>query len=62
MAIIASLERHLEQKSLSARERQFFSSSLYHIPFLSGSHVDLESWMITSYEVDFGSLIGARGL
>jgi len=61
MAIMASLQRHLQQQSLDTRERQFYSSSLHHISALSGFHVELESWMITSYDVDFGSPIGSGG-
>lgn len=59
---MVSLQRHLQQQSLDERERQFYSSSLHHISAISGSHVELESWMITPYDVDFGSLIGSGGL
>jgi hypothetical protein len=62
MAIMASLQRRLQHRSLHERERQFYSSSLQHISVMSGSHVELESWMITSYDVDFGQLIGSGGL
>lgn len=59
---MASLQRHLQQQSLDDRERQFYQSSLHHISILSGSHVELKGWMVTSYDVDFGSLIGSGGL
>lgn len=61
MAIMASLQRHL-QESLDTRERQFYTSSLRQISVSSGSYADLESWTITSYDVEFGPIIGSGGL
>jgi hypothetical protein len=62
MAIMASLQRHLQRHSLDQRERQFYSSSLRYISVSSGTHAELESWTITSYDVEFGPIIGSGGL
>lgn len=62
MAIMASLQRHLQQQSLDRRERQFYMSSLRRISMTSGRHYELESWTITSYDVEFGPIIGSGGL
>lgn len=62
MAIMALLQRQLQQQSLSKREHQFYLSNLHRISMASGSQPELDSWMITSYEVEFGSMIGSGGL
>jgi hypothetical protein len=62
VAMIVSLQRRLDQHFKGDRERQFFSHSLQHLSAVSGYHVKLEDWMITSFEVEFGPEIGAGGL
>jgi hypothetical protein len=59
---MASLQRHLQEQSIDARERQFYSSSLRQISLTSGSHAELESWTITPYDIEFGPIIGSGGL
>lgn len=43
-------------------ERQFYSHTLHYLSSASGKKVELESWMIPSFEVDYGPEIGAGGL
>lgn len=62
MAMMVSLQKRLQNGSDSDRERQFFSQSLHCLSTASGCQVQLEDWMITSFEVDFGKEIGAGGL
>lgn len=62
MGIMVSLHRHLAQKSLDEPERRFFSTSLRYLSTSSGRQVQVESWMVTSYDVEFGPQIGVGGL
>ena len=62
LAVMTSLEKFIVQRLGDARERQFFSHSLNYLSIVSGHHVVLENWMITSYEVEFMSEIGSGGL
>lgn len=62
MAMIVSLQRRLDQRSDGDRERQFFSHVLRYLIITSGLRVELQNWMITSYEVEFGPKIGSGGL
>lgn len=60
--IIVCLQRQLENRSIGGREQQFFSHVLVYLNSCTGSQIDTENWMITSYEVDFGQRIGVGGL
>ena len=60
--MMASLQRLLQQLTLDDKERQFYSRSLEYLLTYSGRPVQLEPWMITSYEVEFGEKIGSGGL
>jgi hypothetical protein len=62
MAMMASLQRHLEERSATDQELHFFSHSLQYLSTYSGQHVKLEDWMVTPFDVEFGRHIGAGGL
>ena len=62
MAMMVSLERRLQIGSDGNRERQFFTHSLQYLTTASGCQVEMDEWMITSYEVEFGREIGSGGL
>ena len=62
MAMMISLQRRLDNVSDGDQERQFFSHALRYLTTASGRQVEMESWMITSYEVEFGRRIGSGGL
>jgi hypothetical protein len=62
MATIVSLKRRLDQHSDGDREREFFTHILRYLTTSSGLHVELQNWMITFYEVEFGPKIGSGGL
>lgn len=61
-AMIVSLQRHIEQRMGGAREQQFFSHSLEYLTTSSGRQIQMESWMVTTYDVEFGHEIGSGGL
>ena len=44
------------------QERRFFTHTLQYLTTSSGRQVEIEDWMITSYEVEFGHEIGSGGL
>ena len=62
MAMIVSLKRRLDHRSDGEKEQQFFSHVLRYLTTSSGLRVELQSWMITSYEVEIGPKIGSGGL
>lgn len=61
-SIIICLQRRLDDQSDGDRERQFFSHVLQFFTSHSGRQVEIESWMITSFEVELGHRIGFGGL
>jgi hypothetical protein len=62
MAMMATLQRRLTQPLGGDRERRFLTHSLEYLYTASGRQVKLESWMITSFDIEFGPKIGAGGL
>jgi hypothetical protein len=62
MAMMVSIQRRLDHLSDDDREGQFFSHALRYLTTASGHQVEVENWMITSYEVEFGRQIGSGGL
>jgi hypothetical protein len=62
MAMMVSLQRRLDYFLDGDQEWQFFSNALQYFTTASGLQVEMESWMITSYEVEFGRWISSGGL
>ena len=62
MGMMVSLQRRLQTGSDDNRERQFFAYTLRYLTTFSGRQVEMEDWMVTSYEVEFGHEIGSGGL
>jgi hypothetical protein len=62
MAMMVSIQRRLDNLLDGDQERQFLSHTLRYLTTASGCQVEMESWMITSYEVEFGRWIGSGGL
>jgi hypothetical protein len=59
---MVSLQMRLDQRLGGDRECQFISHSLEYLYTTSGCQVRVENWMITSFDVEFGPLIGEGGL
>ena len=62
MAMVVSLEHRLREGSDEDVERRFFMHTLRYLTTSSGRRVEMEDWMVTSYEVEFGQEIGSGGL
>ena len=62
MAMMASLQRRLDSLQSNNRETQFLQCSLQYLQTVSGTHIELEDWMISPFDVDFGPKIGEGGL
>ena len=62
MAMMVSLQRRLPTGSDQDRERRFFTHTRRFLKTRSGRQVEMEEWMITSYEVEFGREVGSGGL
>jgi hypothetical protein len=63
LAMMISLQKCLMKQLCGERERRFFSSTLDFLADVSGKHVkDIESWMVTIFDVEFGPEIGSGGL
>ncbi|KAF8153325.1 kinase-like domain-containing protein [Crassisporium funariophilum] len=66
MAMMISLQKSLNKhanSSINARQRQFLSHSLNYLASTSREHatMQIDGWSITSFEVEFGSVIGSGG-
>ena len=59
---MVALQRRLDQQLDADVERQFFTHALRYLTVVSGRRIELESWMVTPYEVEFGSEISSGGL
>ena len=62
MAMMVSLQHRLQTGSDENREQQFFRHTLRRLTTISGRHVEMEEWMVTPYDVEFGHKIGSGGL
>ena len=62
MAMMVSLQRRLEREPDEEQEQRFFAHTLQYLAASIGHQVEMEDWMITSYEVEFGPQIGSGGL
>ncbi|KIM73018.1 hypothetical protein PILCRDRAFT_15623 [Piloderma croceum F 1598] len=61
MGMMISLQRHIQRGVDEDWERRFFAHTLQYLTTSSGRQVEVEDWMITSYEVEFGHEIGSGG-
>ena len=62
MAMMVSLHQCLARQLGGDREHAFLTHSLQLLTTVSGHQVNLNSWTITSYEVEFVRKIGRGGL
>jgi hypothetical protein len=62
MAMMVSLQRRLQTGSDDDLQQRFFTHTLKCLSTYSGRQVEMEDWMITCYEVEFGHEIGSGGL
>ena len=62
LVMMVSLQRKLDQQSTMGQERLFFSKGLTYLSTCSGRQIEVEDWMITSFEVEFMEEIGSGGL
>ena len=63
MAMIISLQKTLDQQLIpDKREEQFIKHSLNYLVSTSQQQAHIDSWTITSFEVEFGEPIGSGGL
>lgn len=60
--MMISLQRRIKNKSDGDREQHFFLHTLKYLTSISGHLIQAEAWMVTFYEVEFGSKIGSGGL
>ena len=62
LAMMVSLQRHIQANTATDQELNFFSHSLRYLSTYSGQQVVAEDWMVTAFDVEFGRQIGAGGL
>ncbi|KAJ7263394.1 kinase-like domain-containing protein [Mycena rebaudengoi] len=61
LAMMVSIERRLDRQHENNAERGFYSHALHYLRSTSGQQIDLEDWMISSFDVDYGPEIGSGG-
>jgi hypothetical protein len=63
LAIMTSLKKFMTNRHCGEREYRFISSTLDYLTSVTGEQlVDIDSWTITAYDVEFGAVIGSGGL
>jgi hypothetical protein len=62
LAMMTTLQKFITKQLCGERERSFFSHTLDYLAIDSGEQVIWETWMVTSFEVEFGTEIGTGGL
>jgi hypothetical protein len=62
MAMIVTLQRRVDDRRGDQEELRFLAHCLKFLKTASGQHVDIKPWTITSFDVEFGPLIGVGGL
>ena len=60
--MMVSLTKIIEERSGGDRELKFFSCCVGYLSAMSRRPIRRESWMITSFDIEFGSEIGSGGL
>jgi hypothetical protein len=60
--MMVSLTQIIEERSGGDRELEFFSRCVGYLSAMSRRQIQRESWMITSFDIEFGSEIGSGGL
>ena len=60
--MMASLHKRLAQQPRADRDHAFFTHSLQLLKTFSGRQVELKSWTVTSFDVEFSQQIGFGGL
>jgi len=60
-AMRISLQKILEERSGGDRELEFVASSVRYLSIASRHHMRRESWMITSFDIEYGREIGSGG-
>jgi hypothetical protein len=59
---MVSLMRRVDGNKQDSPERRFYSRSLLHLSAASGRQIELQDWMVTTYDVDVGLKIGSGSL
>jgi hypothetical protein len=62
LAMMASLQRRLNVAPNNNQEQSFYSHALQYLTSMSGQQVQLEDWMIASFDVDYGPEVGVGRL
>jgi hypothetical protein len=62
LAMMASLQQRLNATPNNNQEQTFYSHTLQYLTSMSGRQVQLEDWMISSFDVDYGREVGVGGL
>ncbi|KAJ7093533.1 hypothetical protein C8R44DRAFT_815278, partial [Mycena epipterygia] len=61
LAMMTCLQRRLCSAPMNRPEEIFYSHTLQYLTSMSGQQVQLEDWMIASFDVDYGLEIGVGG-
>ncbi|KAF7346776.1 Kinase-like protein [Mycena sanguinolenta] len=61
IAMMVSIQKQLNNQSVDRVEQRFYTHTLEYLTSRSGENVTVEDWMISSFEVDYGSEIGSGG-
>ncbi|KAJ7761711.1 kinase-like domain-containing protein [Mycena metata] len=61
VAMMVSIQKQLNHHNVDRAEQTFYTHTLEYLTSTSGQNVEVEDWMISSFEVDYGPEIGKGG-
>lgn len=59
---MVSIQKQLNSRSVNRAEQDFYTHTLQYLTLRSGQNVKIEEWMISPFEIEYGSEIGTGGL
>lgn len=57
--MVAAIQRQLISGKIDEEEVHFYSRCLQHLSVAIGDDFELDPWTITSYELEFGAVVGS---
>ncbi|KAF8209465.1 hypothetical protein K438DRAFT_2012239 [Mycena galopus ATCC 62051] len=61
IAMMICIQKQLKNRNIDCAEQQFYTHTLEYLTSRSGTQVKVESWMISSFEVQYQEEIGSGG-
>lgn len=57
--MVAAIQRQLASGKIDEEEVHFYSHCLQHLSIAFADNFELDPWIITPYEIEFGAVVGS---